>query len=196
MDTLEWILTWVVAPMVGGFIGAILVGVVKNKFKKDSTKQDLVEYFKVWFKYLFKYPKDYLQATLNNTYGYFYPNRNHSIGYTTIKKLEDGIFDIKFEEKFENNRMIIEKIHNVAKRIPVIGMLYSVGAHVYFLLISIGYMLYRRKYKYIIALMPLLMVLLICLASPVNGHWRYTLPIIMAFPITSAITIYTTKNGD
>lgn len=163
---------------------------VKNKFNKNASTDDLIAYFKVWFKNFFKYPTDYIQATLNNTYQYFYPNVNKNIGYTTISDLcDDGIFNICFNDSTEDLRNTLDKTHRTLKKLPVISMLYSVGFHVDFLLIAIGYMIYSKKKKYIGILSPLAIILLVSLVSPVNGHWRYTLPIIMSFPITIA-TMY------
>ncbi len=66
-------------------------------------------------------------------------------------------------------------------------MFYSVGFHVWILLLSTGYVFYKKQYKSLIGLIPCISVLLTCLASPVNGYWRYALPIIMSCPITIAI---------
>jgi len=43
---------------------------VKNKFNKYTTNEELKEYFGVWFKYLLKRPVVYIDATINNMYGY------------------------------------------------------------------------------------------------------------------------------
>ncbi len=47
---------------------------VKNKYNIYTTKEDLKKYFGVWAKGLAKYPNVYIDATLNNVYGYFYPD--------------------------------------------------------------------------------------------------------------------------
>ena len=90
--------------------------------------------------------------------------------------------------------MIIYNIHKSIRDLPVIGMIYSVGFHIDFLLVSIGYLIYKKKYKKITILMPLLVTLLICIASPINGHWRYALPIIMSVPITISIITLNEKS--
>lgn len=168
---------------------------VKNRFKKDSTKEELINYFKVWFKNFFKYPTDYIQATLNNTYQYFYPDQNKNIGYTSLEGLDDGIFDVKINTKFDGARTIIVNMHKALRNLPIIGMIYRVGFHIYMMLIAIGYLIWKKQYKMIVVLMPLIITLLICLASPVNGHWRYSLPIMMSFTVIISSMIYTTLNN-
>lgn len=167
---------------------------VKNKYKKEANSEDLIEYFKVWIKNFFRYPTDYIQATLNNTYQYFYPDQSKRVGYITLDGLDDGIFNISLKEDTQEERMIIYNIHKSIRDLPVIGMIYSVGFHIDFLLVSIGYLIYKKKYKKITILMPLLVTLLICIASPINGHWRYALPIIMSFPITISIITLNEKS--
>ncbi len=167
---------------------------VKNKLKKEATSEDLIEYFKVWFKNFFKYPTDYIQATLNNTYQYFYPDQSKRVGYTTLDGLDDGIFNITLNENTEGERATIYNVHKAIRDLPVIGMIYSVGFHIDFLLIAIGYLIHKKEYRMIIVLMPLLVTILICIASPINGHWRYALPIIMSFPIIISIIMYVALN--
>ena len=48
---------------------------VKNEFNKYVTDEDLKEYFKVWFNGLIKHPGTYIEATMNNVYGFFYPEK-------------------------------------------------------------------------------------------------------------------------
>ena len=40
------------------------------------------------------------------------------------------------------------------------------------------------------------MILLVCLAAPVNGNLRYVLPIIMAIPINIAMAIYVARGNN
>lgn len=167
---------------------------IKNYYNKYATTNDLKNYFKVWFKYLFKYPTDYVQATLNNTYGYFYPDRVHNIGYTEIKGLNDGIFNIKSTN--DGARSTIYNFHHFINKLPIIGLFYSVGFYNLALLVLIGYLLNKKHLKYVIVLIPLLMVLLVNLVSPVNGHWRYTFPIILSFPLIIGIIYFIAQSKD
>ena len=45
---------------------------VKKTFNEDADSEDLKAYFKVWFQMFLKHPVCYIEATLNNYYGYFY----------------------------------------------------------------------------------------------------------------------------
>lgn len=45
---------------------------VKNTFREESEDK-LSEYFKIWFEMFLKHPMVYVEATLNNTFAYYYP---------------------------------------------------------------------------------------------------------------------------
>ena len=46
-----------------------------------------------------------------------------------------------------------------------------------------------KKYRYIIYIMPLLSIVLMCIASPVNAFYRYAIPCVFTMPLTIAIFI-------
>jgi len=162
---------------------------VKNTYNLYASKEDLNKYYKVWFKYLFKYPKDYVESFINNTYGYFYIDLvyERGFGYTSLLQLDDGIFNIKYIGKFKLFRDGLNIMNRTFKRVPILYLLYSTGFYDVFIIIITGYLLYKKLYKYILILVPLYSVILINLLSPVNGHFRYTLPIIFSFPILLCI---------
>lgn len=168
---------------------------VKETFRKESTKDDLKNYFKVWFINFFKYPSDYVQATLNNTYGYFYTDRTTSIGYTEQKKSLTRAKKIKFIKKFKRERNVIVGFYKLIYKVPGISMIYSVGFNTLFVLMILGYIVIKKRFKYIAVISPLLITLLINILSPVNGHWRYSLPMIFCLPLTISLMMYLSKIG-
>lgn len=170
---------------------------IKNTYNMYSTKKDLINYFKVWFKYLFKYPKDYIESFVGNTYEYFYLDTEHErgYGYTSLLELNDGIFNIRYIGKFKVFRDGLNITNRTLKKVPILYLLYSVGFYNIFIIFTTGYFIYRKCKKYIIVLIPMYSVILINLVSPVNGHFRYTLPIIFSFPILIGILCNITKES-
>jgi len=51
----------------------------------------------------------------------------------------------------------------------------------------IGYLIYKQKYKEIIIYLPAFIILLVCIASPVNTYFRYALPNIFGMPLMIGI---------
>ena len=53
-----------------------------------------------------------------------------------------------------------------------------------------AFILELKKYKYLIYLTPVISLVLVCIASPVNTYFRYTLGYVFAIPIIISIFLY------
>lgn len=161
---------------------------VKNEFNKYTTKTDLVLYFRIWFKGLTKHPNTYVDATLHNIYGYFYPNSHKWYIYSTYdtRVTEDNLVDYHYN-KLEFVRNILTGYGNIFPYIPVVGLLSSIGANTWWLLILCAYLITGKKSRYLIVLMPLIASVLICVISPVNTYFRYTMPYVFLLPILTIL---------
>ena len=168
---------------------------VKNKYNKDATSEDLKNYFKVWFRQFFKHPNVYVEAFLNNYYGYFYLEGNIE-EYTTrfIANCDDdltktGEFNYSYNDEYKGERNAVKHLLNISKRMPVIYWCTNIGLNTWILLIVLGYLIYKKKYKFIVFLLPSLVTLLVCCVSPVNAYFRYELPNIFAMPLIISIFV-------
>lgn len=156
---------------------------VKNLYNKEATSKDLKKYFGVWFKYLGKYPVVYIDATISNIYGYFYPNTSKWYFYSEYNtKLEEAGFDYHYND-LEVTRNTLSAIAYNFPYIPVIGMFLNIGFIVWIYFISFGILLINRKAKYIPVLLPALSLILVCVASPVNTYFRYAQPFVFSLPV-------------
>lgn len=155
---------------------------VKNKFNRYYTNNDLKNYFKVWFLELKKHPITYIEATINNTYGYFYPVETNWYVYIIPKKIvNDFGFDYSFNSLYIL-RYVLSAIALVFPYIPFIGLFVNIGFNTWILLFMLSYLLYKKNYKSIIYILPSLILLLVCFVSPANTYFRYALPNIFLMP--------------
>lgn len=157
---------------------------VKNSFKQDSTDEDFSKYLSVWFRQFFRHPTVYIQATLNNTYGYFYPE---NIGYYKDLFFMTQCVD---EQKIfapEGLKAASEKLCDIntkSRKLPVIGLFSSLGFFVWLdIFVMLYFMLYKKDKKFVVYNIPVIITLLTCIASPVNNTMRYGLPIMFMVPI-------------
>lgn len=157
---------------------------VKNEYNKYTTDSELKEYFKVWAECLVKHPETYIDATLHNTYGYIYPNSHKWYLYSEYdtRIVKNNLVDYHFNG-LGWLRDFLKGYGNIFPYIPVIGLLSSIGANTWALLILAGYLISKKHYRYLITLIPLFTSLLICFVSPVNTYFRYTMPYIFVLPI-------------
>lgn len=168
---------------------------VKNEYNKYTTSDELKSYFKVWFKYLFHHPLVYVEATLNNIYGYLSPQAtNWYIYYKYDTRItEDNLVDYNYNNLI-NSRMILSGYAMAFPYIPIIGLLSNIGFNMWLLLIFAFYTLKNKGNKNFIVLLPLLISLLICFASPVNTYFRYAMPVAFSMPFIGSLIITRIKN--
>lgn len=156
---------------------------IKNTFNRFYKDEDLKKYFGVWFNQFLKHPGVYFEATMNNTYGYFFPLKfNWYIYHNYNPALTDDGFDYSFNGLY-GLRFLLYQPTKVIPFIPVIGWLVNIGFNVWLVIFMSGYLIYRRKYRYIIFLAPAIILILVCIASPVNAYYRYALPFIFSMPL-------------
>ena len=162
---------------------------VKNEFNRYYKKEDLNKYFRVWFKEFTKHPITYIEATIDNTYGYFYPLKTRWFIYYKYydKVVEDG-FDYHYNDLKESRKFL--SYYGVSfPYIPVIGLIVNIAFNVWILIFMLVYLIYKKKYKSAIYLIPSYVLILVCIASPVNAYFRYALPYVFALMLNLGIFI-------
>ena len=193
---------------------------VKESFKLNNSKIEgsteyaeehpdaLRGYFAAWFSMGLRHPGCYIQATIANTYAYFYP------GVLVGNEIQRPIVWIGMEVGAINNgayqphyvqpeglRTAVANAVYATYDMPVLAWLWSPATYVWGLLGSCAYLLHarfalgrprgekafaaRKKELFAAAILavPLLMLLLTTVAGPLNGHLRYVLPLVAALPI-------------
>lgn len=169
---------------------------VKNMYNKNTTDQELSEYFHYWLQGLVKHPDTYIQATMNNVYGYFYPN---STKWYVYYKYDDRITQNDLVDYHYNNlgslRQVLSSFGVSFPYIPVLGLLANVGFSSWLMFLMVCYFIDRKMKKYIIVLSPLLISLLVCVASPVNTYFRYAMPYVFVMPALVLLMFKVWKEG-
>ena len=160
---------------------------VKNNYNRYATKADLKAYFKVWFKEGLKSPLTYIEATVSNTYGYYYPLKtNWYVYYKELKRINEDGFNYHYN-KLVKPRRVLTVFAQGFPYIPVFGFLVNIGFNVWLLMTLFGYLLTKKKLGNLIYLIPSIVLFLVCLASPANCYFRYALPFVFALPLNYGI---------
>lgn len=162
---------------------------VKSLYKSEASDEDIVEYFKVWFKQLCKHPGVYIEATLNGSYGYFFPNKTEyreglgAYAITYDPAIYTGEFDISMFPQLNGLRKTLENLSYIVRTIPMIGLVFSNGIYTWIILLCIVILLKKYNWRYITPYIPVLIVILFCVASPVNAYIRYMRPVMVSTPM-------------
>lgn len=142
-------------------------------------------YFKLWFQLLCQYPGDYIEAYINQTYGYWYPDifyvvaDNEGISPNTTIDIQSrplirGPVVIKCKE-------IFLKLYTM---IPLYGLVWCIGFMGWLLLLLIGTAIVRQENEKIVYYFPCLaLVLTILIATPVASDFRYVYFLFVTMPL-------------
>ena len=172
---------------------------VKANFTDAPDRTYLKEYFRVWAAQFGRHPDTYVQAFLNQIYGYFYPDCPNHGDYLTVTYIgnsehwQDGHLDMEFTVKNGVLREFLRHTIYTVEKMPVLSLFYGCGIYTWLLLGAAAGMLARGKRRELCVLAPEFVVLLICLVSPVNGYLRYMMPVMAALPLWAAWWFYQTS---
>lgn len=174
----------------------------KNTFKFWQPETSPLPYFKAWGTMFVKHPDAYIQATLNNYYDYYYPGKTlavncsyeHASGgfeYVNARCEENGIEGVHlyWPDAFIDARFALESIRETLLSLPFLSMLLSIGFYSWVLLALMFYYIYRKDCVIIQLLIPLVLVLMVCMAGPGNGNTRYYYPIMVGIPLVLALSL-------
>lgn len=169
---------------------------IKNEFNDGTFNQDKLNLVKLYIKLAIKYPLETLEAFVGNTYGYYYPE-------VVTYSVATGVYKSPFEkEQFMNlkeapilNIPIIDDIINsiYEKQIPIVSLIANIGFVFWIVLILLFYNIYKKKYNYLLIFIPIGVLYLTCLASPVSGELRYIYSMFLSVPLLVGISLKDVK---
>ena len=161
---------------IGNLYDPIISDPVKGTYKPYGNDK---QYIKAYIAQGLKHPETYIEAFLEQTYGYF------SIGcyYDQISPR------LNTREQTQN----LEAFLNIVQSIPLIGLFLQTGIWFWICSAIALFSLKKRSMTGLALLVPGFLLFLTCVASPVNGCMRYMLGIIASVPITWWSVIAITK---
>ena len=165
---------------IGDLYDPILSDPVKWNLKEGYFKENKVEFLKLWLKLVFKYPKDSVESLLSNSYGYYYPEAFRSV---VSRVTMDHNLGIQQQPKIKGQ--LVEQIDSIIDKrdVPIVSMMFSIGFAFWLIITCLGYKIYKKQYKYILIYIPVIVLWLTCIASPVNCEFRYAYPLFTTLPI-------------
>lgn len=173
--------------IVGGTYNPFISDDVKLLFKKYPENQELKSYFKVWFKEFKDDPLVYIDATLENTYGYFYPN---FLNYTTGEEVPGFYFIYNMKNSkvnithnsLDKGRDVLYQIGESLTKIPGVNLFYMPAFYIWMFIGASLYLFHMKRKKELVYLGPVFLVICSAFLGPVNGHIRYIYPLIVSMP--------------
>ena len=181
---------------------------VKYTFRQYGTgaqneKAALAEYRQTWLSMLKKYPLTYLESFFAGNVSYYtfapklegetYNNlAGNRLVFETYELGDSRGPDPRFLDTtqmaaLEPVRRLIALAARGVRHIPLLGLLYACASYTWVIVGAALSVARQKRWRMLIAFLPALMSLAVCMLSPVNDYFRYFLPIVaMAAPLVTA----------
>lgn len=179
-ETIEQINNFFKCENIGDKYNPILSDPVKAQLNNEYFNSNKVEFIKLWLKLLTQYFKDYVESFISNSYGYYYPEATHWVANRTMEKNNLGLEQTPIIEG-----KLVSKVDSLIERrdIPIISMCFSIGAAFWLIVISLGYKILKKDYKTILIYLPIFILWLTIVASPVFCEYRYAYSLFTTLPL-------------
>ena len=168
----------------------------------DQEKEILTSYAKGWFSMLQKHPGTYLEALIAKTSGYYsilpVIEKQKGGAGTTVQFGPDEIIirelveasggtiseDLipKSPESLKGFQEVLKSWYYFWLKTPVLNLFFKCGFY-FLILLAVTIYYAKRKARRIILTVPAYLLILMAIASPLNEHIRYILPMVAALPM-------------
>ncbi len=160
---------------------------VKNFFHTKAFEENRAEFLKIWISIGWRNKKIYVDALLNTTCAFWYPD-------TSEEYLEFVCFDIEKGNPAYPHVSMTPLVHAFYeyytaigtdasfRRIPVIRELLSMGFYTWLMVFSAWYVCYKKAYAKLLWMLPFWSYLFTCLLGPA-ALLRYAYPVMLGAPL-------------
>ncbi len=152
---------------------------VKFTFNQESTSEDMKGYFGAFFSMFKKHPVCYIDAVINNAFGFFDVSRMSKMAYTYFWNRIDKDNKLYVGGAFPRLQKIGYKLIFFVQRIPVIHIFLSVGTYTMLSIFLVLLVIRNKEYGKLYPLMITILSLMLLVISPAGGNFRYTMPMFM-----------------
>lgn len=160
---------------------------VKDYYNDESS---LSEYLGVWAAQGFRHPLTYLDAFGELTYGYWSlqiaPDYDIEALYNRQKSNgvigSEDYFDLNFWGSY-SLRQDFSQIIDFLMHIPFVGFLVQGGIYTWTILILGALLIFAKRPKYLIVLLPCVILMLTIIFGPKNGLTRYSFGETCVYPL-------------
>ena len=166
---------------------------VKFTFRQDCPDEWLRDYYEVWWGMLLRHPDAYLQALIHNTYGSFYVGHETAPAYTHYDSRYAEPYPelcVPLSDRVIQQELVAQTVLQELQRLPVIGLLLRVGVYPWAILLLFLDALRRKRYGFILPLLPSILSVAVLFVSPVGGLHRYAMPFVYAIPFLLAAALW------
>lgn len=162
----------------------------------DYLAEHKGEFFRLWLALLVKYPRDYMEAFIDQTRGYWYPapaqlRTNEGISPNEVGLLWPHLLRGQLPVK------ISEILLKMPDLFPVYGLLWSIGAFTWLMLFLFAFQFLYGERSCLLLYLPFIGTILTLLAAtPVASDLRYAYPLFLGMPLMISIPVLQKRSGN
>ncbi len=169
---------------------------LKNNMYYSISSEALLRYFSTFAQDSFKHPTLYFSAFRQHINGYINPFHDK------YESDEEFLYIMGSESRIDNRlniyfsgisslKLLLRKWVLFWSRNYITRFLYRPGTYTITLLIASIFLLFKKKHKMLLWLVPAYITLIILFLSPLNGSLRYAFPLIITMPLYCEFTLNT-----
>lgn len=163
---------------------------VKARYNQDITPSEKGAFFKLWLRMFRMHPETFFAAYAEQYYGYFYPAFSRDVKQRFFLDQTTG-----YEYYFPAGVAFSNGYFKFWQNTPFLNLSYSCGFWNWLLLWGFLRAIFKRKNHVLFLYIPLLLMMLTVLASPINAYFRYSYPVILCTPFILILTFFHTWAG-
>ena len=171
---------------------------IKNTYNNDASEEDINAFTGLYRREFARRPLCYIDALIAKSYAYFDPDADgtekpYAVGGNYASARTEGL---GLEIRYLSERLpyIISGLIVRLRSVPLVGLITRCGIWVWIYLAAFIYQVKRLSWKQLLLFVPGLAVLIGLLFTPVNGYFRYVLPIVMLVPLSVLSCLKKTGN--
>ena len=169
---------------------------VRETGDQNYLINDREQYFKLWIRLGKQYTFEYLNAYVNQTCGYWYPDNFLWIYPNQSAISEEFVYQPDHSVK-EGIDMFFDDIWNSHNEIPLLGILWSCGLFTWTTIIAAAFALVKKKKKELmIYILPFCIIGTLMIATPVYAEFRYIYSIVLTTPLYFMIPFVGAERSD
>lgn len=158
---------------------------VKAMMNTKAFEKDPMRYIRLWAELGMKHPKVYLDAFLNQCYGYWYPDVEY---WNVTQSIYENPYGLAIQASELRHHM--SSLHANAQKLSLIGSLYHPGTYTWIALLASGVLFVKKRSRMMSPMIFLLALWLTTLLSPVYAEFRYVYGIVVAAPFYLVAAMY------
>lgn len=192
----EKIEDYIIADDIAVLYNPLISDKVKANLNIDKIESNKLDLLKFDLELLIEYPVRTIESFLCTTYRFYYLDNDGAKGLENFKRdsasLIEGMLpkELNIRNDFCNIK-IIDLINDAiyVDEVLVVSTTTNPGLYFNIFILCIGYLIYSRKYKIILAFLPVILIMATQLAGPMVDI-RYAYCMFTCFPILVGVTIY------